>query len=125
MKVRTSKLVFELGFRSPVNPTLFSSTGARVFDEKTYYVARLLIQAKMWGQLSRSRFLWLPVVDGERLLHGAISVMVRVGNSIQYGEDSFANLQRRWFASGNESDGIKLILSEWELVPLNSTLKHS
>jgi hypothetical protein len=94
VNVKTSKLVFELAFTlgASLRPVL---TRARVFDEKTYYVARMLVEAKLFGQIAKSRYLWVPYLDG-REQHRVIPVFQNKKGRQTWCETSFDTLVRRY-----------------------------
>lgn len=94
MNVKTSKLVFELAFTlgSSPRPVL---TRARVFDEKTYYVARMLVESKIFGQIGKPRYLWIPYLDGREQFK-ALPVFEKVKGRHAWCETSFDTLVRRY-----------------------------
>jgi hypothetical protein len=94
MIVKASKLVFELAFTLTTAPRPIL-TRIRVFDERSYIVSRMMLEAKCLGQLSKSRFIWIPMIDG-REQHRAVPVYRREKGRYVFCEASFNQLTRRY-----------------------------
>lgn len=94
MNVKTSKLVFELAFTLGASPRPVL-TRARVFDEKTYYVCRMLVEAKLFGQIAKSRYLWIPYLDS-REQPKALTVFGNRKGRQTWCETSYDTLVRRY-----------------------------
>jgi len=94
MNVKTSKLVFELAFTLAASPRPVL-TRARVFDEKTYYVCRMLVESKLYGQIGKSRYLWVPYLD-DREQFKALPVFKKERGRFAWCETSYDSLVRRY-----------------------------
>lgn len=94
MIVKESKLVFELAFTLDASPRPVL-TRVRAFDERSYVVCRMLLETKCFGQLSKSRFIWIPIIDS-REQHKAVPVYRREKGRYAFCEASFNQLTRRY-----------------------------
>lgn len=106
MIVKESKLVFELGFSLSAKDATVVFTGLRAFDERSYVVCRMVVMSKLLGQISKSRYVWLPVVDGSVDGKRCMPVFNRSTRPYTFPETTFSELSRRF-----------LVSDSWMLVP--------